>query len=111
MGRQASRRCLCRHSSAFRHRGIYLHPALSRRRRLPARRIERKREAKSEREYSAIFVLEFALRTAAPAIARASGQRKCGAAFPPINFIRDAAREYMLRARRNAGAQTRAETN
>ncbi len=70
-----------------------------------------KRRADACAATSAIFILEIALRTAAPAIARASGQRKCGAAFPPINFIRDAAREYMLRARRNAGAQTRAETN
>src|SRR5207247_9559085 len=67
--------------------------------------------ALSQREYSAIFVLEIPLRAFAATTARTSGQGKCGAALSPFNRIGKSARERVLRSRRHARAQTRLKTS
>src|SRR5205814_8869065 len=88
MGDQASRRCVCRDPSTVHAGRVFLHFALSQRRWLSTRGFERRGVARSQREYSAIFVLEIPLRAFAATTARTSGQGKCGAALSPFNCIR-----------------------
>src|SRR5215469_3777979 len=108
MDDQASRRCMCGDTAAFCAWRIFLYPALSRCRWLPPRGFERRGLAEPKRKYSAILVLEIAVRAAATS--RASGQGKCRATLSSFDCLEQPAGKRVLCPSRDARTETDLET-
>src|SRR5689334_2858174 len=106
MGDQASGGLLCSDGATLCPWRIFLYPSVSQRRWLPARGFERGGVAKPQRKYSAVLILEIALRAVAAEAGRTNGQGKRRATLSTFDGFAVAACKRLLRPCRHARTET-----